>query len=121
MTRVLASYNTQDAAKEDLMQYVAEDQKTALNQALNQAYSGEGLNSGEHEIVDFGNQHVLHASAGKIGTSRTVTLFYFFDDGKFRLIALGQHEGNGYRIDKVLGQADQPFQKGRLVSATGWG
>jgi hypothetical protein len=121
MTTVLASYDDQNAAKDDLSQYVAEDQKTALNQALNQAYDGNGENSGNHEIVDYGEQHVLHASAGKIGTSKTVTLFYFFHDGKFRLIALGQHEGNGYRIDRVLGQNEPPFEKRRLVNANGDG
>jgi hypothetical protein len=119
MTRVLRSYSTQDAAKRDLEQRVSRDQLTALSQALNDAFGSAGKNSGNHDVEGHGMTHIFHASAGKQGTDKTVTLFYFLDNGTLRLIALAKHETNGYRIDDELGQSQPPFEKRRLVGATG--
>jgi hypothetical protein len=46
-------------------------------------------------------------------------VFHFFEGGRFRPIALGEHNADGYRIDGTLGQDEAPFRRGRLVDAEG--
>ncbi|GAA2654858.1 hypothetical protein [Streptomyces lunalinharesii] len=121
MTRTLETYANQDAAKKDLTTYVGNGRVTALGQALNQAYNGQGKNSGNH-VVDGEQRQVFHASAGKAGTNSSVTLFYYPKDpsGSFHLVALGEHaSADLYKIDKELGQDQAPFQKKKTVGPEG--
>ncbi|MFI9202816.1 hypothetical protein [Streptomyces sp. NPDC053048] len=121
MTKTLETYANQDAAKKDLKDHVGAGRVTALGQALNQAYNGQGKNSGMH-VVDGEQRQVFHASAGKAGTSASVTLFYYPKDpsGGFHLVALGEHaSADLYRIDKDLGQDQAPFQKKKTVGPEG--
>ncbi|MET8623824.1 hypothetical protein ABZW30_08710 [Kitasatospora sp. NPDC004669] len=118
MTTVLKKYATQREAEEDLKKYVDRDRWSSLTAALNDAYDRKGKDSGNHPI-DGETVNVRHSSAGVVGTTRTATLFHFFRGNEFCLVALGQHEGNGYRIDDELGQATSPFQKKKLVGPSG--
>lgn len=121
MTTVLWSGNSQDAAKMYIEDNTTSTNLDGLNGALNDAFSDRGKNSGNHDVTGFGEVHILHASAGSIGKGRSTTVFYFFHDDKFHLIAVGEHDGNAYKIDKGLGQDQMPFQKNKKVSATGDG
>jgi hypothetical protein len=121
MTRVLRSYANQTAASDDLKQYLEPNQYGALSGALNDVYSGRGSNSGNHTVDDFdGPQHILHASSGVAGTNKTVTLFYFMVGTVMKLIALAQHKTTTtYGISSDLGQAEEPFRRGKTVGPNG--
>ncbi|MFD9206413.1 hypothetical protein ACFVZM_09025 [Streptomyces sioyaensis] len=113
----------QDVASEDLGMEVGGGKKlTALSQALNQAYNGQGKTSGHH-VVDGEKRQVFHASAGRMGSGQSVTLFYYPlnpIDG-FHLVALGEHVSKAsYKIDKELGQErGHPFGKNSTVGPSG--
>jgi hypothetical protein len=124
MTRVLRSYRSQDEAATALKKDVTQVQHHALGQALNDAFGtgSKWKNSGEHDIDGYGRKHIHHVSAGIEDTDKTVTLFFFFVDTTFHLIAVGQHKGGDrYRIDSDLGQDEEPFKAGKLVGPTGRG
>lgn len=113
----------QNSAETYIRNNAATTDLAGLAGALNDAFSGRGKNSGQHDVTDYGSVQVLHASAGTKANSTTV---FFFRTGtgtttKVHLIALGEHDGNAYKIDKQLGQNQMPFQKNKKVSVTGNG
>ncbi|MDH6706596.1 hypothetical protein P3T27_003323 [Kitasatospora sp. MAA19] len=117
-TTALKKYAKQTDAQTDLKLYIDIGRHTALGQALNDAYDGKGKDSGNH-VVDGEKVNVRHSSAGVAGKA-TVTLFHFFKNNEFHLVALGEHvSSTAYRIDDVLGQETAPFQKKKTVGATG--
>jgi hypothetical protein len=117
-TIVLKKYAKQPDAQTDLKLYVDSGRYTALSQALNDAFDGKGKDSGTH-LIDGEKVNVRHSSAGVVGKP-SVTLFHFFKNNEFHLVALGEHvSSSGYRIDDVLGQETAPFQKKKTVGPTG--
>lgn len=121
MTTVLWSGDSQTDAKQYIEENATSTDLAGLNGALNDAFSDRGKNSGNHVVTGYGTVHILHASAGSRGSGRSTTVFYFFHGGNFHLIALGEHDGSAYKIDRGLGQDEMPFQKNKRVSATGQG
>lgn len=119
MTRVLWSGTSQNKAKVYIEDNATSTDLASLNGALNDAFLGRGKDSGTHPVVNFGEQQILHASASKRGSGHSTTVFFFGDGDELNLIAVGQHDGKAYKIDDRLGQAEQPFQKGKKVSVTG--
>ena len=64
----------QTQAERYLVNVVHNSLHSNLKQALNQAFDGNGKASGTYR---FNNNLILHASSGKIGTNKCVSLFYY--------------------------------------------
>ncbi|GAB2729212.1 hypothetical protein [Kitasatospora kifunensis] len=118
MTTVLKKYAKQTDAQTDLKLYLDSGHYNALGLALNDAFDGKGKDSGNH-VIDGEKVNVRHSSGGAVGKP-SVTLFHFFKNNEFHLVALGEHaSATTYRIDDVLGQEAAPFQKKKVVGPTG--
>ncbi len=83
-----------------------------LKQSLNQAFDGNGKATGNYL---YQANKVLHASSGKEGTDKCVTLFYHLANDMIYLIAMGKHvSSSSYKLN-FYGQPDAPWKKGSQI------
>ncbi|GHC38740.1 hypothetical protein [Streptomyces cinnamoneus] len=87
------------------------DKEVPLKQALNQAFDGGGKPTGAYK---FKNRPVLHASSGN--GQRSATLFYYSEDSRLTLFAIGEHKTNASYKITVYGQRGTDFAEGKIVS-----
>jgi len=84
-----------------------------LKQSLNQAFDGGGKATGTYR---YDNNPILHASSGKQGTSKCVSLFYYVTGSTIYMVAMGRHTaGSAYSLDHY-GQPSGDFKEGANIS-----
>ena len=84
-----------------------------LKQALNQAWNGDGKPTGGYQ---FGGSAIWHASSGKAGADKSVTLFYYMDGPKMMVVAMGEHTAaTSYEL-VFYGQQAGSFQYGAKIN-----
>ena len=84
-----------------------------LKQSLNQAFDGGGKATGSYR---FDNNPVLHASSGKEGTSKCVSIFYYILGETIYTVAMGRHvASSSYSLDHY-GQPSGEFKEGANLS-----
>lgn len=93
---------------------VINDLKSAnLKQSLNQAFDGNGKATGSYL---YQAREVLHASSGKAGTDKCVTLFYYVASDMIYLIAMGKHVSSSSYTLNFYGQPDAPWKKDSQIA-----
>ena len=84
-----------------------------LKQSLNQAFDGGGKATGSYL---YQAKKVLHASSGKAGTDKCVTLFYYVASDIIYLIAMGKHvSSSSYKLS-FYGQLDAPWKEDSIIA-----
>ena len=85
----------------------------SLYSTLNDIFDGKGKDTGGKM---FQGNRVLHASAGKNISKKSITTFFYEDSDTAYIIAIGQHiDDTSYKLNVYGQNNDNVFKKGSTI------